>query len=500
MSLGLVDIANIKLDPKSRDDIPAILLGLQHIYTTPELQKSVFEILQNVLPERKNSASGNEGINEKVSPNTGRPGMEQWKILVLAVLRAGLNTNYDRLHDLANNHATIRQMLGHNPLGDETRYSLQAIKDNLKLFTPEILAQINNEVIKSGHHLIKKNSREETGALHGRCDSFVFETRVHFPTDLNLLLDATRKAILASYKLAKKYEISGWRQYVYHLIKLKKLYRKIQTLRHSTAKNAKRVMEREREINRECARYINLAEKLIIQSEELVKKIKDKGFPAEKEIIKLKEYQDYARTFIDQIFRRVILDEKIPHSEKIFSIFEPHTEWINKGKAGVPVELGLRVCIMEDQHQFILHAKVMEQLTDDQIAVKMVEETKKYFPELNVVSFDKGFHSPENQEALKKYLDHVILPKKGRLTQEEKLREGKDEFKNFRKKHSAVESAINGLEQSGLDSCPDHGIEAFKRYVNVAVLSRNIKRLGVIIRKQAEEKENRKREKYKKAA
>jgi len=82
----------------------------------------------------------------------------------------------------------------------------------------------------------------------------------------------------------------------------------------------------------------------------------------------------------------------------VFSIFQPHTEWISKGKAGVPVELGLRVCVMEDQHQFILHSKVMQKLTDDKIAIEMVTETQKNFPNLACVSFDKGYHSKENQK------------------------------------------------------------------------------------------------------
>ena len=56
----------------------------------------------------------------------------------------------------------------------------------------------------------------------------------------------------------------------------------------------------------------------------------------------------------------VLAGETIPHEEKVFSVFEEHTEWISKGKAGVPVELGLRVCVLEDQHGFILHHRVME--------------------------------------------------------------------------------------------------------------------------------------------
>ncbi len=133
--------------------------------------------------------------------------------------------------------------------------------------------------------------------------------------------------------------------------------------------------------------------------------------------IEIEGYLQHARRQIDQIDRRIIKGEIIPHEEKVFSIFESHTEWISKGKAGVPVELGVKVCILEDQHQFILHHHVMERQTDDQIAVAMVTEAKKRFPTLNACSFDKGFHSPANQAELARQLDQVTLPKKGRLSQ-----------------------------------------------------------------------------------
>ena len=78
----------------------------------------------------------------------------------------------------------------------------------------------------------------------------------------------------------------------------------------------------------------------------------------------LDNYLKHADRQVDQIRRRVLEGETIPHAEKVLSIFEPHTEWVAKGKAGVPVELGLRVCVVEDQHRFILHHQVMEKATD----------------------------------------------------------------------------------------------------------------------------------------
>lgn len=510
MSLGETDISQIKISLTSRDDIPAILIGLQHIYITPSLREAVFSILEQVIPKH----ASEEKANQKVSSALGRPGMDQWKILVLGVLRLGLNTDYDRIHELSNHHDTVRQMMGHSDFGDDYHYSLQAIKDNLMLFTPKILKQIDNEVIKAGHILLKKKPSAgqtkkkkiddeviSSGSekLRGRCDSFVLETNVHFPTDTSLLYDAVRKASEESAQLALAYGLPGWRQFKKNIRQFKKQLRTIQIYKHSTSSDEQKKLKRVELIKNKYTTYIEMAETRLDLSKKLIEQLKAEG-AVDYEWAQLEYYLDYVELLSKQVYRRVILEENIAHSEKIFSIFQPHTEWISKGKAGVPVELGLRVCIMEDQHQFILHSKVMEKLTDDKIAIEMVTETQKQFPNLVCVSFDKGYHSKENQKGLKEHLEQVILPKKGRLSEADQLREGSNEFKTLRRKHSGVESAINGLEHGGLDVCPDHGIHGFKRYVSLAVLSRNIKRVGTIIRQQEQEKEQRKRGCYKKAA
>ena len=78
MSIGQRDIADIQIDVSSRDDIPSILLGLQHIYTTLPLRNAVFKILEEVAPTKLDNDE-----EKVVSINKGRPGMDQWSILVL---------------------------------------------------------------------------------------------------------------------------------------------------------------------------------------------------------------------------------------------------------------------------------------------------------------------------------------------------------------------------------------------------------------------------------
>jgi len=483
LRFGEQDISAIKLDPRSRDDIPRILRGLQYIYITPEIRERVFAILAEVLPPR----ADNEGT---VSADTGRPGMAQWKILVLGALRLGLNADHDRIQELANQHATIRQMLGHGDWADESQYSLQTIRENLRLFTPDILDRINQEVIGAGHRLVKKSPDE---GLAIRCDSFVVETDVHYPTDTNLLLDAVRKAIETCAQLCKEEGLSDWRQSAYNLRCVKNAYRRAQQLNRSKSNDEAKRKARQAEIEQAHRDYLALAEQFLARARD-TRAVLHIGYSLPEVVLaELDAYIADGERQIDQIRRRVLNGERIPHAEKVFSIFERHTEWINKGKAGVPVELGLRVAVSEDQHGFILHHRVMEKTTDEKIAVALVEETKARFPAIESASMDKGFHSPANQVRLAEVLELPVVPKKGKRSAAEAERESDPEFIRLRRRHSGVESAINALEVHGLDICRDHGIDGFKRYVALAVVGRNLHRLGAILIDQDAERDRRRR-------
>ncbi len=266
---------------------------------------------------------------------------------------------------------------------------------------------------------------------------------------------------------------------------------------HPKAQQIRRAREEKR--RKEYLKYVLMAKGYHLRVRTSLELL-EKRVRSSLKLLRLREYMGSAKKLMSQIIRRVCFNETIPHHEKIFSIFEPHTEWISKGKAGVPVELGLRVNLIEDQHQFILHHQVMRRQTDEKVAVEIVEETKKRFPELAVVSWDKGAHSPQNQRKLKALPDLVVLPEKGKLSKADRQREDSREFKLLHRQHSAVESAINALEVHGLDRCPDHGIKGFERYVALAVLAKNIHRLGTVLREQQKERQLRKRGPYKKAA
>ena len=483
MILGEVDISKIEFDPRSRDDIPKLLKGLQYIYCTPKLREKVFKILEEIVPPGTDA-------------NNGRPGMELWKILVLGAIRLNCDWDYDRLKEMADHHLGLREMLGHNLFNKKDKYALQTLKDNVSLLTVEVLDKINVVVVEAGHSLVKKKPEEGS---RGRCDSAVVKTDVHFPTDISLLFDAIRKVIILTSRLSFEFGGSGWRQYKHNVRKIKNLLRQIQRMKRSNSKNPEKKQIREDLILRYYQAYLELVGKFFLRAKETIREVREQSSAYYCDIMEIERYLVFAEKLMDQVDRRVILDEVIKHEEKIFSVFEEHTEWISKGKAGVPVELGLRVCIMEDQYQFILYHRVMEKETDDKIAIAMVEETKKRFPDFKSCSFDKGFWTPANQKRLQEILERVILPKKGRLSVEDKERQEDEYFIQERKQHSAIESAINALDHHGLDRCPDHGIYGFKRYVALAIVGRNIQRLGGIILEK-EKKALKRRQKLRLAA
>lgn len=480
MKLGETGISAIQFDLHSRDEIPKLLMGLQYIYTQPELRNMIFDILKELTPVH-------------VNPDTGRAGMDYWKILVLGTLRLACNYDYDHLKELADQHMQLRQMMGHSLLDQDEIYPLQTIKDNVRLLTPEVLECINRCVVEFGHQLLGKS---ENDSFHARCDSFVVETNVHYPTDINLLLDAMGKVISLMSVVCAEEGLSDWRQSDHNKRTLKKHYRQAQSLKRSTSKDPKKKAQKEQAIQQAYLDYLNLAASFLDKAEATLEKLRhSSSISTIGCILEIERYKEHAERQIDQIHRRVILGETIPHDEKVFSIFEEHTEWISKGKAGVPQELGLNVCIVEDQYGFIIHHRVMRKQTDAEVVVPIIREAKALYPNLTGCSFDKGFYSSENVKELSNYLNQLILQKKGKRTQEQTDHELTEEFKEARRQHSAVESAINAVENHGFDRCPDKGFEAFERYVSLAIVARNIQTMGHLLQQRKQDQEKR-RNKY----
>lgn len=473
--LGQDPLSKIKLDYKSRDDITKLLLGIQHISSNKEELEQILKILKEAI---------------RIKP-IGRSGMSLWKILVLGLLRQAISADYDRLHNLANNHIDLRKFLGHGMIDCHDSYSVQSIKDNLALLTDDVLDKINVVIVKLGHKTLDSRLTKQ---LNIKTDSFVVKSNVHYPTDTSLLFDAMRYLINLIGTLANKHGISGWREDKYYIRKIKALKRKATSIKRSTSKTEEAVIKRERLIEEAHKDLIILCQFMLTKLESTFVQLKKLDYVKADQVDLFKEFIGHANRQINQINRRIILKQVIPHSEKVFSLFNSFTEWISKGKAGVPVELGLRVSISSDQHGFILTHRTMEQEQDVDVAIPIVTKVKEHFDNVYSASFDRGYYSPSNQEELKSLVKKLILPKKGKISKSEqdKIR-ADEEYKTLRRKHSAVESNINALEHHALDRCPDRGIDNFKKYVSMSVLAHNIHQIGALVQSKMQ-KQNRYKE------
>ena len=463
--LGEVSVDDIVIDEDCRDDIPPVLKGIQHIFCDIALRDEIFAFLSAQLP------------GKNIKTTVGCVGMTLWNILVLGLLKQGANCDYDRLHDLANQNRTVREMLGRSGLDDRARYTYRTLERNISLLTPELLAGINRLVVQPGHALVGHAPEE---SLKARCDSFVVETDVHYSTDVNLLWDALRCLVRETAKACKECGISGWRQSEHLTQSIRARFNEVRTSTRQK-KNPQNVVA-----------YLDQSRDIVARAEGSLRLLMTGG--AQESVMgEIQRLIVHAHRQIDQIDRRVLKGEVIPHEEKVFSIFEDHTRWCMKGKAGRPVELGVPLCIVEDQHQFILHHEIMWKESDVDVATWVVEAVKGQFPTLSSCSFDKGFHSPSNRKRLEDSLDLVALPGKGRLSEAAREYESTAECVAARKQHPAVESAINNLEQRGLDRIRSHGAEGFARTVALRVLSGNLHRIGLILQKRARKQLQKKR-------
>jgi hypothetical protein len=458
LTLGSIPIDQIEIPSKSRDEFPAFLRAIQYIYTREGLRERILKLLKSKICTKK---------------PTGRPGMDLWSIFVLAGARLCLNADYDRLHYLSNYDNLLRQMLGiHDGIVRGREFERQTIIDNVCLLDDETLREINLVIVQAGHELVKKKEDE---ALQIKIDSFVTEANVHFPTDYNLLWDSGRKCLDVLKKLIKISESynDGWRKIEHWRRQLKN---KMLSLSRATADKSKNRSER---LSKSAKEYLDIAQTLSCKLNKIKKLIPD-TLEEYALLLNLLYYLNMLDKHIDLVNRRLLKGEKIPHEEKLFSIFEPWVEWICKGKAHKPVELGKRTCIATDQWHFIVDWWVADHQQDNLLLLPAIDRIRRYF-EIFSCSGDRGFFSKIDIDILKLFEIKPFISKKGKCNQIELQRENSPEFIQAKRNHNAIESNINELEHRGLNRCPDKGLNGMQRYVGLAVIAYNLRRIGKIL-------------------
>ena len=455
-------VLSVQLNPNCRDEMIPILTALQHIYAQPKLRD---DILRAIAAD----------VNRHSSRRRGRQGLDYWSILVLAAVRLGCNLDYDRLQDLAEQHHALRQMMGIGNWDGEPHFDWRRIRDNILLVRPETIERINHMIVAEGHQLIPQ------AAQTARADSFVVGTNIHYPTETSLIRDGLRKILQCGVAIADRLDLDGWRQHKHLYRKAKALSRQIDRV---AARKGAGYQRRLQSLYREL---LALAETLLVRAGELRASLPH-GAKADAEVLgwdaELEVFLDRTQRVCGTARRRVLQGQTVPTSQKLFSVFETHTQLYKRGKAAEPVQFGRQVLVYEDDAGFITHAYLLPRDMNDHDVV--VEQTRvlqeRLGGRIRRASFDRGFHSPQNQRDLAEIIPHLCLPMPGAKQATQQEQGATVEFRQARQRHPGIESAINALQTgNGLERCRDRTERGFRRYIQLGVLGRNLQVLGKIL-------------------
>jgi len=454
---------NVSLNFECRHEIIPILRSLQHIYSQPVLRDQILELVA-------------QDVNGESRDDCGRPGLNYWQILVLSAVRLGCDYKYDALQDLAEQHRALRQMMGLGDWDDEN-FNFRRIRDNISLVRPETIGAVDGLIVSEGHRLAPEAAKEI------RADSFVMETNIHYPSESTLIRDGVRKIIELIVPQAEAFNLPGWRQHKHLLEKVRKLTRRIERIASRKGSDYKN------RLKKPYRQLLQLSGKILRKARALCE-----AFSALDDDCSMVFNVQTISTFIERTqhvrqiaHRRVLNGEKVPNNEKLFSIFEPHTQLYKRGKAGEPVQFGRLILVFEDKAGFVVHLLARDKGDRDVI----VEQTRALQDVLNgkmeSLSLDRGFHSPQNQLLLAQIVKHPCLPKPGAKQAAEQEETATVKFRKARQRHSGIESAIGALQSgNGMKRCRDHTEIGYQRYLSLAILGRNLHTLGrLLIAQQA---------------
>ena len=470
--LDCLPISKVKLNLNCRDEIIPILRALQRVYEDVPLRRELLGLV-------------GKDVNQGTSRKHGRRGMNYWEVTVLAAARLGCNLDYDKLQDLAENHRSLQQIMGIGAWqSDEVDFDWRRIEDNLLKLRPKTLKKINELIVRAGHEL----EPQAIGSVRG--DTFVVETNIHYPTESTLIGDGLRKVVRLAAQLTLENGLGGWRQHEHLLGNVHKLVRAIGRLARAKGQGADRLKPSYKKL-------LELAEDLLARARQLLKALafavdpvtftldnrKNAVAPASREGLLL-HYVILTEKVCETARRRVLQGETVANEEKIFSMFEPHTELIKRGKQPVPIQYGHNVLVIEDAVGFVVDYRVVgDGVLDQDLVVPVMKELQKRFDgKIKSASFDRAFHTPENQKELAEIVGTPCIAAKGLEKGRQQQKEGTVAFRKARQNHPGVESAIGALQAgNGLKRCRDRSKQGYERYVGLGVLGRNLQTLGKLL-------------------
>jgi len=415
------------------------------------------------------------------NPGTGRNGLAPQQVLRSLILMRIKNWNYRELRERIADGYTLRQF---------TDFYCQPVPKHgafnraFNRLTPQTLQAVNELVVQAAVDVGLEDGQKL------RVDSTVVQTDVHHPTDNTLLWDVVRVVTRLIGRLAEAVQqrIRGFRK------RTRAARRRMQEIQRLTPKQQyERQTKKYRELIGVTEEVVDSAQRVVAQT----RKARGKNLVADLAIGELRKeidhYCELGERVIDQARRRVLQGEQVPNTEKIYSIFESHTDLIKRGKVQTPLEFGHKVFLAESAQGLITQYQVLEgNPCDEQQVEPSLEHHKETFghaPEL--YGSDRGFFSEKNVNSCKRNgVKVVCIPQRGgKKTRVREAYEKSLAFKKGQRFRAGIEGRISVLFRGrGMKRCPAEGRQRFELGVGAAVLANNLMRIAALLTKRSSRK------------
>ena len=396
-------------------------------------------------------------------PNSGRLGRHSTPvevILRMLVVRRLYDWSYEATERNVSDSLVLRQFcrLYLEPAPDDTtliRWS--------GLIGVETLERLNERVVELAVE------RKVTRGRKLRTDGTVVETNIHHPTEASLLVDGVR-VIGRLLSKANGY-IDGASKGLF-----RNRTRSAKRLLRTVTLHARgRGEQAEAAVKEGLGRLLSVAEAALRQAEragELLPEAKQ-GLAGE-----LERYTDLLRRVVDGTRRRVLWGEPVEATQKIVSLFEPHTAIIRRGRAHKPTEFGRKVWLDEVEGGIVSGYRVLvgNAPDGDQLVSSLQHHARVFGTAPDLVAADRLVYSAANERAAQEAgVRRVCLPKRGKKSQERQSHERQGWFRRGMRWRAGAEGRISVMKRRGyLGRCRDKGEFGFGRWIGWGVLTANL--------------------------
>lgn len=407
-------------------------------------------------------------------PKTGRKGLTPNQVLRSLILMRIKNWDYRELRERIRDGYTLRKFTGF--------YSRRVPKHNafnqaFNRLTSATVQKINDGVIQAA----VEEGLEDGNKL--RVDTTVVESDIHWPTDATLLWDTVR-VLTRLIRQVKEIVLAGLprvsdrkrsaRRRMQRLQRMSSaqrqhqqlpVYRELLTITHQVLSNARRTATATEKLSKR-----NLSDPVMIAA-------------LRHEIT---HYCDLGDRVVDQAERRILKGEQVPTSEKIYSIFEPHTDLIKRGKINKPVEFGHKVFLAESANGLITQYRVLDGNPSDEDHVESCLKTHKttFGGAPEVFAADRGFDSTNNQKLCRTArIECASIPQRGGIkTSARQALEKTPQFKRAQRFRAGIEGRISVLFRGrGMKRCLSCGRQRFDLFVGVTVMANNLLKIAELL-------------------